>query len=321
MAPRERTGSDQKGAEPSLCSLGNGLWFVKRLFHLGEGQKDGLTYEGLKERLLTALGDDPLSHPALQPYVAEQESSPTQLRLEREAVLKLQTEDLPFILDTTMTVVRSAGQYGEPVVTIISPVQFDSALKDEIEEIGPVTRIIVPSLQHWIFTEPWAEAYPNAKIYWATPALGEDLVDKLPHLTSRSVFLQDGTGQLGSDLEVKLLRGAPLNMNEFVFYHSPSQTLIASDAFYGGYSKDSETSWFQRLWFKLTKGGSYTCARLPIYRTSRVKTDGSKEDLLACVDEIANWNFENIVFAHGTVPFTGPDAPEAFRKAWTEGLE
>ena len=50
-------------------------------------------------------------------------------------------------------------------------------------------------------------------------------------------------------------------------------TIIASDAFYGGHT-DPDTTWFQRLWFKLTKAGSFRACRLPVYRTVRVKTDG-----------------------------------------------
>ena len=73
--------------------------------------------------------------------------------------------------------------------------------------------------------------------------------------------------------KARLLEGAPLNMNEFLFFHRPSSTLIASDAFYGGHT-DPETTWFQRLWFKLTKAGSFRACRLPVYRTVRVKTDG-----------------------------------------------
>ena len=35
-------------------------------------------------------------------------------------------------------------------------------------------------------------------------------------------------------LLVLLLQGAPLSLNEFLFYHGASSTLVASDSFYGG---------------------------------------------------------------------------------------
>ena len=53
------------------------------------------------------------------------------------------------------------------------------------------------------------------------------------------------------------------------------RNVTASDAFYGGHTGAEGTTWFQRLWFKLTKGGSFRACRLPVYRTVRVKTHGS----------------------------------------------
>jgi len=42
-----------------LQSKGSALWAVKGMFHLGEGQKDGLTYDGLRARLLSTLETKP----------------------------------------------------------------------------------------------------------------------------------------------------------------------------------------------------------------------------------------------------------------------
>jgi len=139
--------------------------------------------------------------------------------------------------------------------------------------------------------------------------------DKLPALVPRGEILVNGFSQLGESLEARLLEGAPLNMNEFCFHHKPSSTLIASDAFYGGHTQ-AETTWFQRLWFKLTKAGSFRACRLPAYRTVRVKTDGDVQALLTCVDGmVEDWNFKQIIFAHGTNPYTD-DACKAFRDSW-----
>ena len=69
-----------------------------------------------------------------------------------------------------------------------------------------------------------------------------------------------------SGLSGRLLEGAPLALNEFMFYHKASGTLIASDSFYGGYSPQECPSWFARLWFKLTRDGSFRRCRLPMYR-------------------------------------------------------
>mmetsp|Transcript_48465 Transcript_48465/g.125739 ORF Transcript_48465/g.125739 Transcript_48465/m.125739 type:complete len:341 (-) Transcript_48465:532-1554(-) len=298
----------------SIIRLGDNLFAVKKLFSLGKGQTTGLTYGGLRERFLASLGDDPLNHPALSVH-DKQESSEQELEEERQMVLQLQAGKAPqFYLDTTMTVVLSASEK----VTLISPTPIDECAKDFIDDLGEVENIIVPSLQHWLFAEEWIEQYPAATIYWAPAALGEDLAIKMPSIASRAKELKDKDDRLEPDLSTFLLRGAPLNMNEFVFFHSASNTLITSDAFYGGYRDTEKTTWFQRLWFKLTKGGSYKRAQMPIYRTIRVTSHGSKDDLFDCIHDISKNNIKQIVCAHGTVPYVGDG--KDLQKAWEIGF-
>jgi hypothetical protein len=148
---------------------------------------------------------------------------------------------------------------------------------------------------------------------------------------------EDG-GQL--ELEGRLLSGAALMMNEFVFFHPPSKTLICADSFYGGYEVAEKPSWFARIWFKLTKRGSFRSARLPIYRTSRVPSHGSVDELINCSTKLCkDWAFEQIVGAHGSSAFTAARLDNAnrineslkdwtgastvralFLECWTEGL-
>lgn len=289
------------------------LWFVKQIFNLGEGETEGLRYEGLRERVLTVLGEDAFSHPSLNMH-ANQESTMEQLQEEKDNIRALLShKPMPFPIDTTMAVVRRYVE-DKSLLTLISPVKCDAAVLEAIKLEGEVAEIVVPSLQHWIFTEDLAAKFPAARILCAPPACGEDLYEKMPSLVPRMGMLSNGTLQFGEKLHARLLEGAPLNMNEFLFWHEPSCTLIASDAFYGGHTE--ETTWFQRLWFKLTKGGSFKACRLPVYRTMRVKSDGSVPDLLACVDLIVKeWDITQIIFAHGTNPYT-KDAAAAFCTSW-----
>lgn len=102
---------------------------------------------------------------------------------------------------------------------------------------------------------------------------------------------------------------------------------MVSDGFYGGYPQDApawqQPGWFGRVWFKLTKGGSFRKPTLPIYRTSRVGSGGDPAALAQAVAGISrDWAFSQIVFAHGAVPYRGGeagDARTAFRAAWFQG--
>lgn len=260
---------------PTVClhgflgplKVGEEVWVVRSLFPLGSNQQDGLTYAGLRDRLLSLLGDKPITHPALN--FAENESSFAELS---EEVAKVQdiVADRPisFPLDITMTVIRHGGK-----LALHSAVPPSQELLAEIAKLGEVSWLLAPNLQHWLFLPAWLAAFPSASVGLAPPALGESLTSKMPHLADH----KGAVGLLGqpevmAKLEEEMgligrhLQGAPLNLNEYLFYHDTSGTMIASDSFYGGYAAEETPSWFARLWFKLTRRGSFRTARLPIYR-------------------------------------------------------
>jgi hypothetical protein len=294
-----------------LKDIGGGLVAVKAIFELGAGQKEGLADVGLRKRLLQALGEEPLVHRMLQKQTVGQTSTDAELDEERNAVSNLLAgKALALPLDTTMTVVPLES--GE--VALVSLAPLTEELFTAVTELGEVHALVAPSLQHWTFLPEWAERLPQARVLVAPAALGEDLADKLPtELIARAEVLIDGSEQLPG-LEGRLLRGAPLNLNEVCFYHKASETLVVSDAFYGGYK--STSTWFQRLWFKLTKGMKLDSSSLPVYRSERVHSHGSVAEAVACIDSMLDdWKFNKIVFAHGTVPLEH-DCRNRFQNAW-----
>jgi hypothetical protein len=232
----------------------------------------------------------------------------------------LEGGDLPFNLDTTMTVLRSdtspAGDILErPELLVHSPVPIDEGIVRDLESLGNVTGLVASNLQHHLFLTDYHKKYPEATVYIAPAALGERLEDKLTDVDpTKMKVLEDGI-RIFPGVEQMLLRGAPLMHNEVVFHHKQSRSLIVSDAFYPPYTDEDTPNWAVRLWFKMTKGGFRT-ANLPIYRTSRVLTHGSVDDLRDSVDAMCDrWEFDQIVAAHGSVPYTSQ--PEAsFRSAW-----
>lgn len=203
------------------------------------------------------------------------ESTQEQIEEEKKNVKTVETgQHKDFPLDTTMTVIRVDG--GK--LLLHSPVPFDGSLHTKIQDLGQVIGIIAPNLQHWVFLKEWAKYYPDATVYHTPAALGESLPAKLKKYVDSSQ-LQDlrKCEQIHPDLQHCLLEGAPLMLNETLFFHRPSRTLIAADSFYGGYSEDDPNlTWFSRIWFKITKG-AWSSSRLPIYRTSRVKSHGDTE--------------------------------------------
>jgi len=280
---------------------------VRSLFSLGSGQTQGLTYAGLRGRLLDMLGPKPITHPALS--FSNNESTPEELMEEMARVQEVVAgREVPFRLDSTMTIVRREGK-----LALHSVVPLTDQLVKVISSLGEVGWLIAPNLQHWLFLPAWTAAFPHATVALVPDALDEDLLEKLPCLVDH----QGPVVQLGdpevmmrlaseTGLTGHLVQGAPLSLNEFLFYHGASSTLVASDSFYGGYEKEETPSWFARLWFKLTRGGSFRVARLPIYRTSRVVSHGSPSTLLQETAQTLQslGPVNRITFAHGTSPFT-----------------
>ena len=198
------------------------------------------------------------------------ESNRVELEEERTNVQNLadHQQTVPFPLDTTMTIVRHQGR-----LSLHSVVPIDPQLLAAVQALGEVSLIICPNLQHWLFLHDWLTEFPRTSVALVPEAFGENLRHKMPFLAAAghtgNVFeLETGReaeitrhGLLGS-----LLEGAPLCLNEYLFFHPASGTLLASDSFYGGYTGSETPTWFARLWFKLTKAGSFRAARLPVYR-------------------------------------------------------
>merc|ERR1719320_2315943 len=217
---RGQLGPIRKSSVPSKgflgpIRIGEDVWIVRKLFSLGAGQTDGLTWLGLRDRVLGMLGENPLAHPALS--TKGNESTKEQLVEEITRVVDLiYGESVPFPLDSTMTIIRKNG-----MLTLHSVVPLDDELLKEVNKLGKVSLLLAPNLQHWLFLEGWVPG-----------AFDEDLQKKMK-------FLEDHQGQVfllkenlkqeefqnlsnKTGLRGKLLKGAPLSLNEFLFFHSDS---------------------------------------------------------------------------------------------------
>jgi hypothetical protein len=305
-----------------LRQLGSDIFVAKSMFSVGGGCCGDLTASCLQERLKEAV----TMHPdALQ---LPNESTPEQLAEERQMVDRLFAgEDIPLRLDCTMTIVKFENEK----LMVHSPCPLTDELKQQINLLGTVVSIVAPNLQHWLNVQEYFKEWPGASIYVAPadPA-GEDLQKKLAGLPTQ--VLQDGVCQIHSSIQQRLLHGAALYMNEFVFYHEPSQTIIAADSYYGGYTQLEQPDWFGRIWFKCTKG-SFMKPRLPIYRTARVLSHGDIDSLLASLQNptllgcpggmLHEWSQKGIraiIYAHGT-DFWPARPVQQFLDGWSEVLE
>ncbi len=191
---------------------------------------------------------------------------------------------------TRMTVIRLQNQE----LAVISPIKVDSKTISQLNELGTVSHIIAPNLYHYLFTADFKALYPNA-IFWATPGLEvkkpelpidrtiNSNIDSFPRDLKYVLF--DGFKTLG-------LNGIDL-VNELIFFHSKSRTLILTDtAFHFDDSFPLITQFAARV-----IGGYNNLSPSVLEKVASTE----KAKIKVAVQKILDWDFERIIMAHGSI--------------------
>ncbi|MEM9219850.1 MAG: DUF4336 domain-containing protein [Cyanobacteria bacterium P01_F01_bin.150] len=128
---------------------------------------------------------------------------------------------------TRMTVIRLENHE----LLVISPVQASDEILSQLGELGIVKHMIAPNLYHHLFAANFKTFYPNAT-FWAVQGL--DI--KKPDLLIDQI-INDSENELWNGIKYVFLDGfrtLGLNgfdsLNECVFFHTASRTLILTDA-------------------------------------------------------------------------------------------
>jgi hypothetical protein len=118
-----------------------------------------------------------------------------------------------------MTVVRLADSR----LCLHSPVPISRMVQQQLNQLGAVSFILAPSKNHHKFVAECVSTFPDAVLF-GTPGLGHkrhDLagLEEIPSARNPAWW---------PELECFLFNGIP-SMNEMVWFHRPSATLILSD--------------------------------------------------------------------------------------------
>src|SRR4051794_21342782 len=125
-------------------------------------------------------------------------------------------------LPIRMTVIRlSSGD-----LLLHSPTRFSHALREELEQLGPVKYLLAPNVAHWMFLPDWQAALPNARVY-ATPGLAERQQVRRSGLRIDRELTDVTPDEWSEDIQLVLL-AAPF-FTEIELFHGPSRTLILTD--------------------------------------------------------------------------------------------
>lgn len=162
-------------------------------------------------------------------------------------------------------------------VVLHSPTRIDSGLAAPIAEIG-----------HDLYLRETLQAFPNAALNTAPQLRANGLPIELQH-----------------DMEQCTIEGIGLFLNEVVFYHRPSRSLIVADLLLNFGENDAPIT---RLLAPIIVGRGCTFARL--YRPFVF----DPERFRASIERIRRWDFTRIIVGHGAI--VDHNAAEVFAEAF-----
>lgn len=193
-----------------------------------------------------------------------------------------------FHLPIRMTVIRLA----DGGLWLHSPIAIDDATAAELAALGPVRHIVAPSRLHHLFAAAACERWPTATLH--APA---GLADKQPALRIGRALAEDGRWP---ELTIVAIAGAP-KIDEHVFLHRPSGTLIVTDLLFNVHAVPGLMSpWILRM-----VGAWKRLAQSRIWR-SMVKDRAAAS---ASARRVIDLEFSRLVPAHGEV-IDGADTRE-----------
>lgn len=195
-----------------------------------------------------------------------------------------------------MTVIRGSG--GGLVVH--SPIAYSDELAAELAALGPVRAVLAPSLFHDLYFPGWLDGYPQARFLCA-PGFRAAHPELPFHGDISAAMMAD----LDAGLQVELIEGMP-RVNECVFLHHPSRTLIVADLVF---NFDRGFGPWGKFFLTINQvHGRVGCSRLfRLFVRDRAR-------FVASVQRLLDLDFDRVVVGHGTVIDAG--GREILRRAY-----
>jgi len=204
---------------------------------------------------------------------------------------------LGMALGHRMTVVRLP----DASLWVHSPVAYTPALAGELAMLGPIAHVVAPNCYHDTYLSGWMDAFPSVRFHAAQGFSGYR-----PDLEF-SDFLGDTAPAAWSEVFGQhLVAGAP-RINEVVFFHRASRSLILTDLCF---NLGPEMPLLSKI---LLMVNSCYCRFGPCLLMRHSIKD--RAAFRASIDRIMRWDFDRIVVGHGRNLETGAKAAlhEAFR--------
>jgi hypothetical protein len=172
-----------------------------------------------------------------------------------------------------------------------SPTAPTPELFAEIDALGRVEHLVSPNKFHYAAIPAWKERYPHATV-WASPGVRERARSRKIHVAFDADLDDDAPSSWTHDLKQLVFRGSRF-MEEVVFFHSASSTLILADLVMALERERVRP----RLRWLFQLGGAMWPGQTP--REVQVTSWGRKPQARACYQQMLAWKPRRVLFAHG----------------------
>lgn len=205
---------------------------------------------------------------------------------------------LGFEIGTRTTIIRLR----DGALLVHSPSRLGAEMRRELDAKGPVRFVVAPNRFHHVFVGDYQRAYPDAEFYCA-PGLDTKRAD----LKFTATLTDEVQPVWQSQLEQLVFRSfSPLN--EVVFFHRASRTLLFTDLIVNVIRSDSALTKVA-----LTLDGTFGAPAVP--RMFRMLLRWHRAETRALVDRILRWDFDRVVLGHGDVIESG--GKKIVAEAWS----
>jgi hypothetical protein len=204
---------------------------------------------------------------------------------------------LGIALTTRMTIVRLT----DGTLMVHSPIRLTDELRSAAASAGRVRFIVAPNRFHHLFVPDWQKTYPDAQTFCA-PGLDTKRAD----LKFTAILGDDPPAAWADEIDQAFMRAFP-PLNEIVFFHRKTRTLIFTDLLFNIARHDSA---YAR--FLLRLDGAFHGPAIP--RSFRLPLRLKRVECVAFLHRLVSWDFDRAILAHGEIIDSG--AKPAIERAW-----
>jgi len=202
-------------------------------------------------------------------------------------------------IGTRMTVIKlaSGGLF------LHSPTKLDEETKQALDAIGEVRAVVAPSRAHHLFVGDYIKTWPGAKLY-GPPGLVGDIQDFRARIGARrdlkldAVLSDEPASEWAGEIDQLLFKGAT-GLNEVVFFHRPSRSVIFTDLVFNVPADFKDARIFYTLVGGRGRFGPHRLIRLSIRDRKAARESVAK---------ILEWDFDRVIVTHGDVLESGGKA-------------